>query len=89
MKPNIKTLRRAKPEADFARSGVVSNRGGASSTIPRLGSGLFGLSRVVVRDFPPFFPHLVSFWGLYFGINAHLAANPTPYHQFKGLEKVQ
>ena len=55
VKPNIKTLRRAKPEADFARSGVVSNRGGASSTIPRLGSGLFGLSRVVVRDFPPFF----------------------------------
>ena len=59
VKPNIKTLRRAKPEADFARSGVVSNRGGASSTIPRLGSGLFGLFRVVVGDFPPFFPH---FW---------------------------
>jgi hypothetical protein len=63
VKPNIKTLRRAKFEADFARSGVVSNQGGAPSTIPRRGSGLFGLFRVVVSVFPPFFPHLVSFWG--------------------------
>jgi hypothetical protein len=48
-------LRRAKSEADFARSGVVSNQGGAFRTIPRLGSGLFGLFRVVVGGFPPFF----------------------------------
>ena len=63
VKPNKKHSRRAKPEADFARSGVVSNQGGAFSTVPRLGSGLFGLFRVVVGDVPPFFPHLVSFLG--------------------------
>jgi hypothetical protein len=81
-----KISRRANSEADFARSGVVSNNGRAFSAIPRLGSGLLGLFHVVVADSAPFsFIFWFHFWAVKsncfgqkpaFGLK--LTSNPNP-----------